>query len=342
MLENQAAWILAPTANPLVVRDAPKPTPEPGQVVIRSQVIALNPVEWKVQDFDFFHNKYPLILGADVGGIIEEVRENVTHLQKGQRVIGYCMGLGVNDPRFGAYQKYPLVYETLVSPVPDNLSLTQAVVLPLAITTASVSLYHPAHLNFPLPQKNPVDNGKTVLIWGGASSVGSTAIQLAVASGFRVVSTASNRNHDAVRSLGASIVLDYKSPTIVSDAVEVLKDCDLAGCYDAISESETLEPLGAILGQLGPHKVCLVVPPRVSVSKNMNWTISALAFEIMNEKGKPIGDYIWHKYVPEALADGRLQPKPDALMISRGLETLQDGLNRLKNGISAQKLVVEV
>jgi NADPH:quinone reductase-like Zn-dependent oxidoreductase len=185
----------------------------------------------------------------------------------------YCIGLGVNDPRFGAYQKYPLVYETLVSPVPDNVSLTQAAVLPLAITTASVSLYHPEHLNFPLPQKNPVDNGKTVLIWGGASSVGSTAIQLAVASGFKVVSTASKRNHDTVRALGASIVLDYKSPTIVSDAVEALKDCDLAGCYDAISEPETLKPLGAILDQLGPKKVCLVVPPTKPVSRNMKWTI---------------------------------------------------------------------
>lgn len=175
--------------------------------------------------------------------------------------------------RNGAYQKYPLVYETLVSPVPDNVSLIQAAVLPLAITTASVSLYHPEHLNFPLPQKNPVDNGKTVLIWGGASSVGSTAIQLAVASGFKVVSTASKRNHDTVRALGASIVLDYKSPTVVSDAVEALKDCDLAGCYDAISEPETLKPLGVILDQLGPKKVCLVVPPTEPVSRNMKWTI---------------------------------------------------------------------
>jgi hypothetical protein len=67
-----------------------------------------------------------------------------------------------------------------------------------------------------------------------------------------------------------------------------------------------------------------------------------LAFEIMNEKGKPVGDYKWHRYVPEALADGRLQPKPDALVISRGLEALQHGLIGLKKGISSQKLIVEV
>ncbi|KAH7208331.1 chaperonin 10-like protein [Fusarium oxysporum Fo47] len=341
MSPNQAAWSLASKAKPLVVQDAPMPKPGPMQVVIQSKVIALNPVEWKVQDFDFFHNKYPLIMGADVGGLIEEVGEGISHLHKGQRVIGYCMVLGVNDARFGAYQRYPLVYETLVSPVPEHMSLTQAVVLPLAITTAAVSLYHPNHLAFPLPQKDPIRTGKTILIWGGASSVGATAVQLAVASGFKVVATASKRNHDLVYSLGASLVLDYKSETIVDDAVAALEDYDLAGCYDAISEPQTLEPLGAILDQLGPHKVCLVVPPTKEVSHNMKWTFS-MTFEIMDDKGKPVGDYIWHKYVPEALADGRLHPKPDPLVISRGIETIQDGLNRLKKGVSAQKLIVEV
>ncbi|EXK26634.1 hypothetical protein FOMG_16805 [Fusarium oxysporum f. sp. melonis 26406] len=341
MSQNQAAWILGPKANPLVLRDAPMPKAGPGQVAIRSEVIALNPVEHQVQDWDFFKTKYPFILGADVGGRIEEVGEGVNHLHKGQRVIAYCMGLGNNDPRFGAYQKYPLVHGTLGSPVPDTMSLTQAVVLPLAITTASVSLYHPNHLALPLPQRSPIETGKTLFIWGGASSVGSTAIQLARASGLRVVSTASSHNHELVRSLGASVVLDYKSPTIVNDAVAALADCDLVGCYDAISESASLEPLGAILDRIGPHKVCLIVTPRQALSSNMKWTLS-LAFEIMDDKGKHLVDHIWHNFVPEALADGQLQPKPDHLVIGRGLETLQSGLDRLRKGVSARKLVIEV
>jgi NADPH:quinone reductase-like Zn-dependent oxidoreductase len=152
------------------------------------------------------------------------------------------------------------------------------VVLPLAITTASVSLYHPNHLALPLPQRSPLETGKTLFIWGGASSVGSTAIQLARASGLRVVSTASSHNHELVRSLGASVVLDYKSPTIVNDAVAALADCDLVGCYDAISESASLEPLGAILDRIGPHKVCLIVTPRQALSSNMKWTLCKYPF----------------------------------------------------------------
>lgn len=183
------------------------------------------------------------------------------------------MGLGVNDSRFGAFQKYPLVHEGLVSPVPDTMSLTQAVALPLAITTASVSLYHSDHLALPLPQRSPVESGKTLFIWGGASSVGGTAIQLARASGLRVVSTASVHNHELVRSLGASVILDYKSPTIVDDAVAALAGCDLVGCYDAISEPASLTPLGAILDRIGPKKVCVVATPREALSSNMKWTL---------------------------------------------------------------------
>ncbi|EXL39676.1 hypothetical protein FOCG_17731 [Fusarium oxysporum f. sp. radicis-lycopersici 26381] len=341
MSSNKAAWILTPKANPLVVKEAPYPSPGPGEIVIKSEVIALNPVEHHVQNYDVFQNKYPLVPGADVAGVVDEVGEGVHHLKKGQRVMGYCMGLGLNDNRFAAYQHFCLVHETLVAPVPDHIKLTNAVVLPLAITTVAVSLYHPDHLSLPLPQKSPVSTGKTILIWGGSSSVGATAIQLMVASGFKVIATASKRNHDLVKSLGASTVLDYSSPTIVDEAVAVLKDHDLVACYDAISEPETMAPLGAILDQLGPRDVCFVRPPTTEISKNIRYTMS-FAFELLNDKGRPIADHIWHKFVPEALAEGRLRTKPDPVVVGKGLESIQEGLNKLHKGVSAQKLVIEV
>jgi NADPH:quinone reductase-like Zn-dependent oxidoreductase len=75
----------------------------------------------------------------------------------------------------------------------------------------------------------PKENGKTVLIWGGASSVGACAIQLAAASGATVLTTASPANHDFVKSLGADHVFDYRSPTVMDDAASVLKGTDFAG-----------------------------------------------------------------------------------------------------------------
>ncbi|KAL6915372.1 hypothetical protein FSST1_006867 [Fusarium sambucinum] len=338
---NKAALLLAPKANTLVVQNVPYPIPGPGQVVIKSEVVALNPVEDRVQRNDIFKSTYPLVIGADVAGTIDQVGEGVSSFKKGQRVMGYCMGLGLNDNRFAAYQHYCLVHETLVAPVPDHIRLMDAAVLPLAITTVSTSLYHPDHLSLPLPQKQPVDTGKSIFIWGGSSSVGATAIQLCVASGLNVVTTASKKNHELVKSLGASTVLDYNSPSIVDEAVAVLKNHDLIACYDAISEPQTMAPLGAILDQLGPRDVCFVIPPRGEISKNIKWTLS-LAFELLNEKGRPIADYIWHNFIPKALAEGRLQAKPDPVLVGEGLESIQEGLYKLQKGVSAQKLVVKI
>ncbi|KAF4433104.1 Zinc-binding alcohol dehydrogenase domain-containing cipB [Fusarium acutatum] len=323
MSTNKAAWILTPKADRLVVQDAPYPNPGPGEVVIRSE------------------NKYPLIPGADVAGVVHEVGAGVGHLKQGQRVMGYCMGLGLNDNRFAAYQHYCLVHETLVAPVPDHIKLSDAVVLPLAITTVSASLYHPDHLSLPLPQKQPVDTGKTILVWGGSSSVGATAIQFLVASGFKVIATASKHNHSLIRSLGASKVLDYNSPSIIDEAVATLQNHDLAACYDAISEPQTMAKLGAILDQLGPCKTCFVVPPRGEISKNIRWTLS-LAFELLNDKGRPIADHIWHEFVPKALRDGQLQTKPEPVVVGNGLEGIQEGLEKLQKGVSAQKYIIQV
>ena len=142
--------------------------------------------------------------------------------------------------------------------MPAQLSLETAVVLPLALSTAAAGLYDPALLGLPLPSADaaqiPVpaagEKAKTVLIWGG-SSVGSAAIQLARASGARVISTASPQNHALVRALGAEAVYDYHSKTVVDDLVQVLRDTDLVGVYDAISLDSSTVAVAAVLDGLG-------------------------------------------------------------------------------------------
>ncbi|KAM6516703.1 hypothetical protein FALCPG4_014876 [Fusarium falciforme] len=300
-----------------------------------------NPVEIMVQTIDLFNKSFPYIIGADVAGIVEAVGEGVTHLEKGQRVLGYCMGLGVDDSAFGAYQLYPKVHASLVAPFPDSVTFEQASVLPLAITTVAVNLYHPDHLGLQLPSLSPTPSGKTLFVWGGSSSVGSTAIQLAVASGFEVVATASLQNHGLVESLGAAVVLDHKSPDIVDEAIATLSQREVVAVFDAISTPATMKPLDAILDKVGPLKVGVVVPPAMPLSKNFQPTMS-LAFEILNEKGRDVLQAVWGEFVPKAIASGRLQFKPDPVVVGKGLEGLQDGLDKLKGGVSARKYVVQI
>ena len=155
------------------------------------------------------------------------------------------------NPANSAFQTYPTVLDALASPVPESITLEQAVVLPLAISTACSGLYPKDRLNLPLPTvTKPEKNGKVVLIWGGASSVGATAVQLAVASGVTVVTTASSANHELMKSLGADYVFDYRSSTVVQDIVRVVENADFAGIYDAIGEESSFNAESEILDQL--------------------------------------------------------------------------------------------
>lgn len=74
---------------PLVVKEAPYPTPDADEMVVKNAAIAINPVDWKIQDYGLFIQKYPIILGTDVAGEIVEVGDNVKNFKKGDHVVAY-------------------------------------------------------------------------------------------------------------------------------------------------------------------------------------------------------------------------------------------------------------
>lgn len=85
---NAAAWSLHPKTRPLVVSSAPYTSPPADHVVIKVHCLAINPIDWILQDQDVFKLKYPAILGSDVAGEIVEVGEgDVKGLRVGMRVI---------------------------------------------------------------------------------------------------------------------------------------------------------------------------------------------------------------------------------------------------------------
>ncbi len=234
MPTNSAAWITEAKGKPLVVKEAPYSSPGPDEVLIKNSAVAVNPVDWKIQDYNFLIQKYPNILGTDVAGEVVEVGSNVSGLNKGQRVIGHAFGLSTSDPKHGAFQQYTLVPSLVVAPIPSSMSFEQASVLPLAISTASVGLFEKRALGLQNPSMSPKSSGTTLLIWGGSSSVGSLAIQLAVAAGAEVITVASKQNFEYCKKLGATQVFDYSDKTVVDKLVESLRGKTMVGAYDAI------------------------------------------------------------------------------------------------------------
>lgn len=256
-------------------------------------------------------------------------------------------------PTNAAFQLYSTCIEHMVSVIPDALPLSQAVVLPTSVDTAAVALY--GHLKLPLPTLDPSPMGKKILIWGGSSSVGCSAIQLAIASGLEVVTTASRANHDFVKSLGATDVFDYNEPGVVDQLVDFFEPGDFI--VDCISTKETESTCAEILGRIGGGKLPVVNIPQGTYPANVQPSFGELLLSLVQNQisdmfevicvdsghaSPHIGDTIWHKFMPEALASRKFQAKPDPQIIQGGLEKVKQGIDLLREGVSAKKIVIEI
>lgn len=168
-----------------------------------------------------------------------------------------------NDVKDSAFQHYSICKASVVAALPDNISFEAGSVLPLGLSTAAMGVYPAGRLELPLPDATrPSTIDKVVLIWGGSSSTGSAAIQLAVASGATVIATASEKNYDFVRSLGAAAVFDYRKDTITEDLVQAIKDTpgDFVGALDAIAEEKTWRACADVVKGLGGGRVVSNLP----------------------------------------------------------------------------------
>ncbi|GLA61394.1 hypothetical protein AtubIFM55763_006045 [Aspergillus tubingensis] len=341
MTQNRAAWITAPTEHPFTVQEAPYPTPGPREIVIKNAAISINPADWKIQTYGApWLKNWPFVLGTDVAGVVVDIGPDVIRFTKGQRVVAYCHCLGTDNPANSGFQLYTLVKETTVAAIPDSINFEEASVLPQAISTAAAGLFLKESLDLPIPPPTGVKpTGKSILVWGGASSVGATTIQLAVAAGLTVITTASAHNHELVKSLGAIAVFDYKSPTVVDDVANALTNTEFIGVYDAVSEPTSLELVRAVLDQLKADVKTICVIPYDKPTERFAPIFTSSNF-LTFDSNKHVAEGIWRDFVFKALETGRLQPKPDPEVVGKGLEKVQEAVDILKKGVSAKKIVV--
>jgi len=338
-MTNRAAWITSPKANPFTVSDAPLPVPSPHEVIIHNHALAINPADWKMQDYDVVIKSYPAILGCDVAGEIFAVGSSVTRFKKGDRVVATADGIALGKNENMGFQLYSATNEKLVARLPENVSYEDAAVLPMGLSTAAAGLFQKETLGLQFSSLDRTPNGKAILVWGGSSSVGAGAIQLAKAAGFEVATTASKRNHEFVKELGADYVFDQASEGVVEEIVETLKKKDFVGTFDAISTIETITAsvkVASALGSVGNVTTVLPwggptdLPDNVKISFTMWNTITT------NEVWKAL----WGDWVTPALEKGLLKCKPNPRIVGHGLEKVQDAVDILRKGVSATKLVV--
>lgn len=338
MSSNAAAWITAAKATPFEVKSAPFWSPGENEVLVRNRAVAINPVDGSLQATAFWPLNYPTILGQDVAGEVVEIGPNVTQLQKGDRVFGLAVGMATKRDQDNAFQTYTILQTNMVGKIPDNVSFESAAVVPLGCSTAAAGLFQEDYLNLQYPTE-PVQKhtGKTLLIWGGSSSVGSNAIQLAIAAGYEVITTSSPRNFKYVKKLGASKVFDYSSSSIADDLLNAFKGKTTAGALDCVGGSLAWTTCMDVVQTIPGAKIVSTTkrgfpdpPEDVAIKAIFATTI----------KDNAVGKALYVDFLPKALQGGTFVPAPEPLVAGQGLESVQGAVDLHKKGVSAQKVVV--
>jgi NADPH:quinone reductase-like Zn-dependent oxidoreductase len=232
----------------LTLRDTPAPVAEANEVVVGIRAASIHPADARVRDGTApGAQKLPLphILGRDFSGVIEQVGGAVTDFKSGNEVFG-VLAAGHE----GTYAEKVAIRAELVAKKPAGLSHIEAAALALSGLTALVALEDVAKLG----------RGQRILIHGGAGGVGGFAVQYAHHVGAEVFATASARNHDYLRGLGADSVIDYNARPFE----EAVEDCDVV--FDTIGGEvhrrslAVLKP-GGLLIHIAPPPKDMPAPP---------------------------------------------------------------------------------
>lgn len=341
---NRASWLMAKQSPVYVVDSAPYTPPSTDEVVIKTKAIAINPADVVLQKLGVLLTDYPAILGCDVAGEVVEVHPSLDNVYSiGDRVIGRGGPLVRKDGRYcySTFQEYVVLKTPLVAKVPIHVAYEDATVLPLGINTAGSCLFMDETLGLSWPFTDGTKPGqhKTVLIWGASSSVGSCAVQLATHAGYEVVGVASKRNHEMVKSMGASACFDQSEPTLLDDIVEGLKGKTVVGAVDAIANDSILESLCEILDRIGTGKLVVAVTP--GAEKKATRGVKIVTNFVTSWAESEVIKAIW-QWVAKAMEDNAIKYLPQSEVVGKGLEDVQKAVDLLGQGVSAKKLVVSI
>jgi NADPH:quinone reductase-like Zn-dependent oxidoreductase len=207
--------------NVLNYTDVERPAPKAGEVLVKVHIAAVNPADWKIRNGmgESLGFKLPLILGGDIAGTVEEVGDGVENFKQGDAVYGITV-----SSLSGGYAEYAVAKADAIALKPESLSFEAAAAIPIGALTAWQAMFVVANLR----------QGQKILITGASGGVGSMAVQLAKAKGAFVIGTASGKNEQFVRDLGADEFVDYMRQPFEA----VVKDVDVV--FDTVG-NDTLD-----------------------------------------------------------------------------------------------------
>ncbi|KXH34009.1 hypothetical protein CSIM01_02344 [Colletotrichum simmondsii] len=329
----------------MVKKQVPVPEPAPHQALVKVSHIAQNPTDVQSLDGNAFGDG--AVLGCDFVGTVEAVGDKCSKLSKGDTVAGLIWGGEIKG--LGGYSEYTLADDNISFRVPKNISPEEAATIPLASMTAELALFSKECLAIPRESGSKT----AVLIWGGSSSVGLYAIQIAAMQGLKVVTTCSPRHFDWVKSLGATHVFNYRDDDVIDSIRKTTPG--LKYVFDTIGNksssgqaSQAIDKSGGRLCTVRPGKANTEdVSKQTTVTDVLVWTAFLKDHQYAqfkwpaSEEDHKLGTEFYAK-LPGWVEAGKLKPnKPK--VISGGLDGVDKGFQVYRDGaISGEKLVYQL
>jgi NADPH:quinone reductase-like Zn-dependent oxidoreductase len=215
-----------------------RPAAKEGEILVRVHAASVNPVDWKIRDGlvrKRFSPPMPLIPGGDLSGEVVALGAGVNDFAVGEAVFA-MIGL------WGAYTEYAAFKAQMASRKPASVDHVQAAAVPLVGLTAWQALH----------EQGALRSGQRVLVLAASGGVGGFAVQFARAAGAHVIASASAKNADYVRRLGAHEVFDFRTDSAQPYAGNIDLVVDAAGGEGSIRALELLTPQGALAAVAAP------------------------------------------------------------------------------------------
>jgi NADPH:quinone reductase-like Zn-dependent oxidoreductase len=253
------AFALDAFGDPGSIREVEREEPQAGEVRVRVIAAGINPVDWKTglgYLKDWLEHRFPLILGQDVSGVVDAVGPGVSDFRVGDEVFG---GHGQPFMGRGTLAEYVVAAPRSLAAKPDQITHAEAAAIPLAGVTALMSVDALGDVR-----------DQPLVVLGAAGGVGSFAVQIARARGAHVIGVASGPNHDYLRGLGVTDLVDYTT-TDVGQAVRSAQPAGVAGVIHLAGEADELAPVAALVRDGGTVVSPAGAPPMEA--GRINWAM---------------------------------------------------------------------
>ncbi len=262
------------------LEDIERPVPAADEILVKVFASGINPVDWVVRNGgnDFLRSflTLPMTIGWDAAGIVEETGSEVKDFKKGDAVYGVPNFPGTN----GSYAEYCPGNASQFAKKPKSISFNEAAGVPLVGLVACNALF----------ELGKLQAGQRVFIHGASGGVGSLAVQMAKTKGAYVIGSASTRNMEFLKQIGADEVIDYSKQKFK----ELLRDVDL------VFDASPLRDEGERLKCIGVMK-----DGGIFVSVNVDFPFSDAvkqALETKNAIGEMVATQINHRHWLDEMA----------------------------------------